>query len=65
MEVICSSETSIAFNRTLWYHIPEDTTLHGYWRENLKSKFLIGFEVCLKSTEVSEEHVATFFRVEE
>jgi hypothetical protein len=32
METICSSETSIDFQRTTWRYIPEDSILH-----NLKS----------------------------
>jgi hypothetical protein len=37
MEAICSSETSIAFQRTTRRHIPEDDSLHDHRCENLKS----------------------------
>jgi hypothetical protein len=37
MESICSSETSVDFQRTTRSYIPEDTTLHNRLRENLKS----------------------------
>jgi hypothetical protein len=30
MEAICSSETSVDFQRTTWRYIPEDRTLHMY-----------------------------------
>jgi hypothetical protein len=36
MEVICSSETSVDFQRTTRRYIPEDSTLHNYRCENLK-----------------------------
>jgi hypothetical protein len=31
MEVICSSETSIGFQRTTLYYIPEDSALHSFF----------------------------------
>jgi hypothetical protein len=31
------SETSVEFKRTTWRYIPEDTALHSYCCENLKS----------------------------
>jgi hypothetical protein len=37
MEVICSSETSIEFRRTVWRYNPEDGTLHNRRCENLRS----------------------------
>jgi hypothetical protein len=37
MEVICSSETSVATQQTTRHHIPEDDTLHNHRCENLKS----------------------------
>jgi hypothetical protein len=37
MEMICSSETSVGFQRTIRRYIPEDRTLHNYGCENLKS----------------------------
>jgi hypothetical protein len=37
MEAICSSETSVGFQRTTWRYIPEDSTLHIHRCENLKS----------------------------
>jgi hypothetical protein len=37
MEVICSSETPVDFQRTIWGYIPEDRTLHNLRCENLKS----------------------------
>jgi hypothetical protein len=36
-EEICSSETSVDFQRTTRRYIPEDSTLHNYRCENLKS----------------------------
>jgi flagellar biosynthesis regulator FlaF len=36
MEAICSSETSVETQRTIWRHIPEDDTLHNHLCENLK-----------------------------
>jgi hypothetical protein len=40
MEVICSSETSLDFQRTTRLHIPEDRTLHNHRCENLNSSIL-------------------------
>jgi hypothetical protein len=37
MEVTCSSETSVAFQRTTRHYIPEDRTLHNHRYENHKS----------------------------
>jgi hypothetical protein len=37
MEAICSSETSVDFQRTTRRYIPEDSTLHNHRCENLKS----------------------------
>jgi hypothetical protein len=37
MEVICSSETSVAIQRTTRRYIPEDITLHNHRCEHLKS----------------------------
>jgi hypothetical protein len=37
MEAICSSETSVDFQRTTRRHTPEDSTLHYHRCENLKS----------------------------
>jgi hypothetical protein len=37
MEAICSSETSVHFQRTTRRYIPEDGTLHNHRCENLKS----------------------------
>jgi hypothetical protein len=37
MEAICSSETSVDFQRTTQRYIPEDSTLHNHRCENLKS----------------------------
>jgi hypothetical protein len=36
MEAICSSETSVDFQRTTQRYIPEDITLHNHRCENLK-----------------------------
>jgi hypothetical protein len=36
MEETCSSETSVDFQRTTWYYIPEDIILHNHLCENLK-----------------------------
>jgi hypothetical protein len=37
IEVTCFSETSVNFQRTTRRYIPEDSTLHNYRCENLKS----------------------------
>jgi hypothetical protein len=37
MEAICSSEMSVDFQRTILHYIPEDSTLHKYGCEYLKS----------------------------
>jgi hypothetical protein len=37
MEEICSSETSVDFQRTTRRYIPEDGTLHNHLCENLSS----------------------------
>jgi hypothetical protein len=37
MEAICSSETSVDFQRATLRYIPEDGTLHNHRYENLKS----------------------------
>jgi hypothetical protein len=37
MEAICSSETSVETQRTIWRHIAEDDTLYNHHSENLKS----------------------------
>jgi hypothetical protein len=44
MEVICSSETSVDFQRTTWLYIPEGRTLHNQGCANLKS--YMRFVVC-------------------
>jgi hypothetical protein len=36
MEAICSSETSVDFQRITRRYIPEDSTLHNHRCENLK-----------------------------
>jgi hypothetical protein len=41
IETICSSETSIDFQRTIWSHIPENRTLHNHRCKGLKSYYLI------------------------
>jgi hypothetical protein len=41
MEAICSSETSVATQRTTRPHIPEDDTLHNHGCENLKSYIIL------------------------
>jgi hypothetical protein len=59
MEVICSSETSVATQQTTRRHIPEDdTTLHNHRCENLKSytHFLC---LCLSSTVATLARVST------
>jgi hypothetical protein len=40
MEAICSSVTSVCFQRTTQCYISEDGTLHNYRCENLKSYFI-------------------------
>jgi hypothetical protein len=40
MEAICSSETSVVFQRTTWRYIPEDRTLRNHRCENLNSYLL-------------------------
>jgi hypothetical protein len=37
MEVICSSKTSVDFQRVIRHFIPEDSTLHNHQCANLKS----------------------------
>jgi hypothetical protein len=37
LEAICSSETSVDFQRTTRRYIPKDRTLHNHRYENLKS----------------------------
>jgi hypothetical protein len=37
MEAICSSETSVDFQRTTQLYIPEDSALHNHRFKNLKS----------------------------
>jgi hypothetical protein len=37
VEMICSSETSVHFQRTIRYYISEDRTLHNHGCENVKS----------------------------
>jgi hypothetical protein len=37
MEVTCSSEISVAFQRTTRHYLPEDRTLHNHCCENLKA----------------------------
>jgi hypothetical protein len=37
IEAVCSSETSIKFNRSSWSFIPEDRSLHNHRSENLIS----------------------------
>jgi hypothetical protein len=37
MEAICSSETSVDSQWTIWRYIPEDGTIHKHRCENLKS----------------------------
>jgi hypothetical protein len=37
LQVICSSETSVDFQRTTRSYIPEDSILHNHRCENLKS----------------------------
>jgi hypothetical protein len=44
MEAICSSETSIDFQRTTRCYIPEDITLHNHWCDNLKPNILTDWE---------------------
>jgi hypothetical protein len=45
MEALCSSETSVATQRTTRSQIPEDDTLHNHRRENLKSYMYSHFDV--------------------
>jgi hypothetical protein len=37
MEAICSSKTSVGFQRPTWRYVPEDSTLHNHRCKNLKS----------------------------
>jgi hypothetical protein len=37
MEAVSSSEMSINIHKTTWHYIPEDSHLHTYHCENLKS----------------------------
>jgi hypothetical protein len=36
METENSSETSVNFYRTIWRHVPQDSTLHSHSHENIK-----------------------------
>jgi hypothetical protein len=45
MEAICSSETSINFQRTTWYYIPENSTLHNHSCETSNPIFLVLTEI--------------------
>jgi hypothetical protein len=54
MEAICSSETSVATQRTTRRHVPEDDTLHNHRCGNLKSCIRYSqFSVYTQITEVS------------
>jgi hypothetical protein len=46
MEAVCTSETSVCFNETVWQYIPEICHLHTCRCENLKSQLwrIIGTE---------------------
>jgi hypothetical protein len=44
-EAICSSETSVHFERTTRRYIPEDSTLHNHRREDLKSYIKMGSSI--------------------
>jgi hypothetical protein len=46
MEAVCSSETSVASQRTTRRYIPEDSTLHNHRCENLKSYIALGVFFC-------------------
>jgi hypothetical protein len=37
MEMTCSCETSVDFQKTTWWYIPEDGALHNHHSENVKS----------------------------
>jgi hypothetical protein len=51
MDAICSSETSVDFQRTTRRYIPEDGTLHNHRCENLKSyREFFCMEVALLNT---------------
>jgi hypothetical protein len=41
MEAICSSETSVNFERTTRHYTPEGSTFHNHHYENLKSTLLV------------------------
>jgi hypothetical protein len=43
MEAICSSETSVDFQRTTLRYVPEDSTLHNHRCENLNSYTIAPF----------------------
>jgi hypothetical protein len=50
MEAICSSKTSVHFQRTTWHYIPEGSTLPNHRCENLKSyKLQMDFHIFLQT----------------
>jgi hypothetical protein len=58
IEATCSSEKSVDFQRTAWWYVAEDKTLHNYLCENLKSYLFDGFviaRICTKRLHSSQE----------
>jgi hypothetical protein len=49
MEAMCTSETSVVFQRTTQFFITEDSSLHDHYCENLKSYI---YENSLKKNEM-------------
>jgi hypothetical protein len=54
MEAICSSETSVDFQRITRRYIPEDIGLHNHRCENLKS-YIIGIMFVVFSRQKSND----------
>jgi hypothetical protein len=52
---VCSSETSVDFQRTTWQYIIEDRNVHGERCENFKSKWL-KYQII-----IAYKHVHVFF----
>jgi hypothetical protein len=58
MEAVSTSKTSINFYRTTRRNKPEDSHLHAYRRENLKSHSLYKYEMKYLFIEICTEAVS-------
>jgi hypothetical protein len=69
VEAICSSETSVDFQRTTQCYIPEDSTLHNHRCENLKSyiRNILYYSIfighCPVSVSFNPLHLIDFIRI--